>query len=75
MLSNRQYGFSLGKSTEDAVADILNKIYHELGSGKPSLYKCINLTKTLDAVDHNEFLNTQSKIRIREIVLGLFRTF
>lgn len=52
LLSNFQYGFSEGRSTEEAISDITNFVIESFNEGYKPLAVILDLSKEFDIVDH-----------------------
>lgn len=75
LISEKQFGFRAGKSTEDAIISLTHKIYEALDKRKPSLCVFIDLTKAFDTVCHGKLIQRLEQIGVRGSVLGLFRSY
>lgn len=75
ILSSRQYGFQEGKSTEDAIACITEKLYSNLDNSKPSLAVFLDLAKAFDTVSHELLLDSLNNIGIRGNTLNLIKNY
>lgn len=75
ILSDKQFGFIEGKSTQDAIAELTKKIYHSLDKNKPSLCIFLDLAKAFDSVSHSHLLDCLEDIGIRNTVLDIFRSY
>ena len=52
LLSNCQFGFRTGKSTEHALADVVNEIKDALNSNEYCIGFFLDMTKAFDILDH-----------------------
>lgn len=75
IISNRQYGFREGISTQDAILQLTSKMYSALDSNKPSLCVFIDLAKAFDTVSHTLLLESLNNIGIRGSTLDLFESY
>lgn len=75
VLSDRQYGFRTGKSTNDAICELVEKVYGALDDSTPSLAVFLDLAKAFDTVDHTILLNTLESVGIRGPPLKLIKTY
>lgn len=75
ILSDNQFGFTEGKSTQDAIAELTKKIYHSLDKSKPSLCVFIDLAKAFDTVSHKHLLECLEDIGVRDVELKLFNSY
>lgn len=59
ILSQTQYyGFRKAKSTEDAMANLITRVYDALGKGEPAICAFVNLAKAFYTVSHRKRLQT-----------------
>lgn len=56
IISERQYGFREGKSTEDAIHKLTSFVYESLDKKIPMLSIFVDLSKAFDTVCHNRLL-------------------
>lgn len=56
IISDHQYGFTEGKSTEDAIHQLTTYIYNSLDKSKPSLCIFLDLSNAFDTVSHRKLL-------------------
>ena len=75
IISNKQYGFREGISTQDAILHLTTKMYLAVDSNKPSLCVFIDLAKAFDTVSHTLLLDSLNNIGIRGITLNLFESY
>lgn len=75
ILSEKQYGFREGVSTEDALIALTTRINSALDGNKPCLCVFIDLAKAFDTVSHDILLQTLDDIGIRGNCLDLFRSY
>lgn len=75
ILSERQFGFMEGKSTQDAISELTKKIYQSLDNNKPSLCVFLDLAKAFDTVSHKHLLECLADIGVRDVVLKLFDSY
>ena len=77
IFSSHQFGFLRGKSTQDAVIMLTEKIYDCLNGNDGSF--CANIfidfQKAFDTIDHEILFNKMSSYGIKEKPLDLFRSF
>lgn len=74
-LSDCQFGFRKGKSTEDAVVALSSFISEQLDDGKKCLTVFLDLKKAFDTVSIPILLNKLENIGIRGTPLSLFRDY
>jgi hypothetical protein len=74
-LSQNQYGFQRGKSTEDALLNFTNMIYSCLNDGKRTTGLFVDFTKAFDLVNHPILLYKLEAAGIRGVALRWFRSF
>lgn len=75
VLSDRQYGFRRGISTQDAIAHLTSMIYDCLDRSKPCLCIFLDIAKAFDSVDHEEMLRTLEDYGFVGNTLDWFRSF
>lgn len=75
LLSKMQFGFQQGKSTQDAIINLTERIYSALDEGKPSLCVFVDLAKAFDTVSHELLLNTLEDMGFRNNALKLFKSY
>lgn len=75
LLSNNQYGFRHGRSTGDAVQDLVEAIIFSLDNKKKCLAIFLDLKKAFDTVSIQQLLDKMERVGIRGIALALFRDF
>lgn len=75
ILSKRQYGFQSNKSTEDAMANLISKIYEALDESVPVLCVFVDLSKAFDTVSHRDLLSTIEQVGFRGKTLELFKSY
>lgn len=75
ILSDAQLGFREGKSTQDAIVILTEKIYKALDKAKPSLCIFVDLAKAFDTVSHPKLLESLEEIGIRDIPLKLMSDY
>lgn len=75
MLSERQYGFREGRSTEDAIVHLTKSIYKSLNDSKPSMAVFIDLAKAFDTVDHVQLLKILELVGFRGAPYNLMKSY
>lgn len=75
IISNCQYGFQEGLSTEDAISNLTKRIYSSLDSKQPSIAVFLDLAKAFDTVDFNILHSCLQNIGIRGNSLKLFKNY
>ena len=75
LLSGNQYGFQEGKSTQDAIAEVISKVYAAMDNSKPAICIFVDLAKAFDTVSHQDLLNTLENIGIRGNALNLLESY
>jgi hypothetical protein len=74
-LSEKQYGFRKGKSTEDALIRVTDIIYTSFNSNKKATGLFIDFQKAFDLVDHNILLLKLEALGVRGVALSWFQSF
>lgn len=75
ILSKRQFGFTGGLSTTDAVYEFTKIITHNLDNNKKCLAIFLDLAKAFDTVPHSSLLNILNMYGVRGTVLGVFESY
>lgn len=75
ILSDRQYGFRNGKSTEDAIAKLTQYVYTSMDSSTPCACIFLDLAKAFDTVCHKKMFNKLQNYGFRGNVLNLIRSY
>ena len=65
LISDKQFGFREGKSTQDAISCLTSEIYKNMDEGNPSLCIFLDLAKAFDTVSHKRLLEALQDIGIR----------
>jgi hypothetical protein len=74
-LSEHQFGFQRGKSTEDALINFTNQIYNSLNNSNKTTGLFVDFMKAFDLVNHNILLGKLESAGIRGVALDWFRSF
>ena len=72
---NKQYGFRKGKSTSDAVNDLLGNIYESMNDKKYCGAVFLDLSKAFDTVPHDILLQKLEHYGVRGIALKLLESY
>lgn len=75
LLSNNQYGFRDGRSTEEAVLALTENISKHLDKAKKTLCIFLDLKKAFDTVSVNILLQKLEKIGFRDTFLNLLTSY
>ncbi|KAK9876112.1 hypothetical protein WA026_011229 [Henosepilachna vigintioctopunctata] len=75
ILSKQQFGFRAGKSTQDALAKLSERLYQALDDSRPCLCIFVDLAKAFDTVSHELLLNKLSTYGVRGIALCMIRSY
>lgn len=75
IISDRQYGFRSGRSTEDAIRELTRKLYNCLDDRIPSLCIFVDLAKAFDTVCHEKLLNKLYTYGFRGQIHELLRSY
>lgn len=75
LLSPTQYGFRHGKSTNDAVHELVNTVVNKLDERKKCLAVFLDLAKAFDTVSIPILMNKLEALGVRGIPLDLFKDY
>ena len=75
VLSSKQYGFIRGRSTEQAMLDILLQITKAIEEKKFTLGIFLDLSKAFDSLSHNILLDKMAHYGIRGIPFNWFKSY
>lgn len=75
ILSNSQNGFQKGKSTSNAIQNVIEEIYEKLENKEQCVGIFLDLSKAFDLVDHSILINKLSKYGIRGTPLKWFESY
>jgi hypothetical protein len=75
IISTKQHGFWKGRSTNTAIADLIEKVYKSLDEKEISIGVFLDLSKAFDLVDHDILLRKMSRMGIRGIALKWFQSY
>lgn len=75
VISNLQFGFRKGRSTQDAVECLTSKIYSALDASVPSLCIFVDLAKAFDTVDHHILIDKLERCGVRGAAGDLIRSY
>lgn len=75
VISNRQFGFQRGKSTEDAVSLLTNKIAQNIENGKCTIGVFLDLAKAFDTVSPRLLLKKLEFAGVRGTPLKWFESY
>lgn len=75
ILSEMQYGFREGRSTQDAICDLTCKIYDSLDKSEPTLAIFVDLAKAFDTVCHTKLLYKLKSVGIRGKAHKLLKSY
>jgi len=75
ILSENQFGFRAELSTEDAVYELINKIYNYINNKQKTIAVFLDLQKAFDMVSHEKLLMKLERLGVRGVVLKLFRNY
>lgn len=75
IISHSQYGFQEGRSTQDAMVQLISEVQGALDTSKPSLCVFIDLAKAFDTVNHRQLIKTLNNAGIRGIAAKLFENY
>lgn len=75
ILSERQFGFRKARSTQDAIAYLMENVYKTLDQTIPTMCIFVDLAKAFDTVNHRILLNKLEKYGFRGKALSLMETY
>lgn len=75
ILSDSQYGFRTGVSTEDAITDLTSHVIDKVDSGKKCMAVFLDLKKAFDTVCIPILVNKLEEIGIRDVPLALLKDY
>lgn len=75
LLSDSQFGFREGRSTEDALARLTGMVYNSLDNSEASLCIFVDLSKAFDTVDHSILLDKLNVLGFRGRAHDLLRSY
>lgn len=75
ILSEKQYGFRDGKSTDDAIYELTSLIYKAMDASKPALSIFVDLSRAFDTVCHHKLLEKLENIGMRGRAYDLISSY
>lgn len=75
IMSQKQYGFREGSSTQDAIVDLVTNIHKAVDAGEPSLCIFIDLAKAFDTVSHQDLLVVLENVGVRGLAHDLMKSY
>lgn len=75
ILSDHQYGFREGRSTEDAILELTSSIYNNLDKKIPTICIFLDLSKAFDTVCHSKLLEKLYNYGVRGPTYKLLKTY
>ena len=75
IISNSQFGFTRGKSTQDAIINLTEFLYETLNRRDIAICTFLDFRKAFDVVNHSILLRKLYKYGIRGRVLELFSSY
>lgn len=75
IIANNQYGFLKNRSTEDALATLVERIYKSLDDSQPCMAVFLDLAKAFDTVNHKLLLKKLERYGIRGTGLKLIESY
>lgn len=73
--SKNQFGFTKGKSTDDALLNVCNQIYSSINDNKKTTGLFIDFKNAFDLVNHNILLMKLEAVGVRGVALDWFTSF
>lgn len=75
LLTDKQHGFTKGKSTTTAIADLLEYIVENIESGNTISSVYLDLSKAFDCLGHDLVLSKLKTLGVTETALKWFRSY
>lgn len=75
ILSKRQFGFTSGLGTADAIYEVVKNITSCLDNSEKCLAVFLDLAKAFDMVPHGSLLNVLQTYGVRGVVLSVFESY
>nr|CAI5834501.1 unnamed protein product [Callosobruchus analis] len=75
IISDKQYGFRQGRSTNDAIGKLVTEIAKELEFSKPVICVFLDLAKAFDTVNHEQMLGALENAGVRGMARELFESY
>lgn len=75
IVSESQFGFREGRSTQDAISLLISRAYKALDESKPALCIFVDLAKAFDTVDHNKLIDSLEELGFRDVSLKLMKSY
>lgn len=75
VIRENQFGFQKGKSTSDAILQLVEGIYPVLDKGQRGAAVMMDLSKAFDLVDHAKLLEILYRVGINGVPLKLFQIY
>lgn len=75
LISDKQFGFQSGVSTENAISYLTSNIYKALDSNKQVLCVFMDLAKAFDTVNHSELIQIMEDLGFRGVALKLIKSY
>lgn len=75
LLSENQFGFRQGKSTEDAILYLTSKVYKALDDNKPCISVFVDLKKAFDTVCHRKLIKKMKQMGLRGSAINLIKSY
>ncbi|VEN58210.1 unnamed protein product [Callosobruchus maculatus] len=75
LISEHQFGFREGKGTDDAMLEIMQKVYMSVDNKTPAMCVFVDLAKAFDTIDHEHLLDTLECIGFRGKARSLLESY
>ena len=75
LINERQFGFQRGKTTNDALSFIVNRIHDAFDNSKPCVTIFLDLAKAFDTVNHELLLFKIERMGFRGTALELIKSY
>nr|CAH7738545.1 unnamed protein product [Callosobruchus chinensis] len=75
LISEHQFGFKKGKSTDDAMLELMQEIFVAVDNKTPAMCVFVDLAKAFDTIDHGHLLDTLEDIGFRGKAHSLLESY
>ena len=75
IITNHQFGFLPGRSTQLAIFEIVKQIYSSLNNKKLFGAICLDISKAFDCIDHKKLFEKMISCGLSNVVVKWFRSY